>query len=71
LLLAVVANIDTGFDLLTDDPSQCRLADLVAKRVASRVGPYVDATTLEGAKQTVAQGPVASQGRRPNEVGSR
>src|SRR5437660_1711036 len=25
------------------------------------VGPYVDATTLEGAKQTIAQGPVASQ----------
>src|SRR5215831_6827721 len=26
LLLAVVADIDTGFDLLVDDPSQCRLA---------------------------------------------
>jgi K+-transporting ATPase ATPase A chain len=25
------------------------------------LGPYVDATTLEGAKQTMAQGPVASQ----------
>ena len=25
------------------------------------LGPYVDATTLEGAKQTIAQGPVASQ----------
>jgi K+-transporting ATPase ATPase A chain len=25
------------------------------------IGPYVDATTLEGAKQTIAQGPVASQ----------
>src|SRR5689334_14230508 len=29
LLLAVVADIDTGFDLLVDDPAQCRLADLV------------------------------------------
>jgi hypothetical protein len=29
MLLAVVANIDTGFDLLVDDPSQCRLANLV------------------------------------------
>ncbi|TIS67622.1 MAG: potassium-transporting ATPase subunit KdpA, partial [Mesorhizobium sp.] len=25
------------------------------------LGPYVDATTLEGAKQTIALGPVASQ----------
>jgi potassium-transporting ATPase potassium-binding subunit len=25
------------------------------------IGPYVDVTTLEGAKQTIAQGPVASQ----------
>jgi potassium-transporting ATPase potassium-binding subunit len=25
------------------------------------IGPYVDATTLEGAKQTIAQGPIASQ----------
>jgi K+-transporting ATPase ATPase A chain len=25
------------------------------------LGPYVDATTIEGAKQTIAQGPVASQ----------
>src|SRR5260370_24324503 len=25
------------------------------------IGPYVDATTLEGAKQTIAQGPTASQ----------
>ena len=25
------------------------------------LGPYVDATTLEGAKQTIAVGPVASQ----------
>ena len=25
------------------------------------IGPYIDATTLEGAKQTIAQGPVASQ----------
>src|SRR5512140_3069941 len=25
------------------------------------LGAYVDATTLEGAKQTIAQGPVASQ----------
>ena len=29
LLLAVVADIDTGFDLLVDDPSQCRLANPV------------------------------------------
>ena len=28
-LLAVVANIDTGFDLVIDDPTQCRLANLV------------------------------------------
>src|SRR5262249_915595 len=27
LLFAVVADIDTGFDLLVDDPSQCRLAN--------------------------------------------
>jgi len=25
------------------------------------IGPYVDATTVEGAKQTIAQGPIASQ----------
>ena len=25
------------------------------------IGPYVDATTIEGAKQTIAQGPIASQ----------
>src|SRR4051794_38524260 len=29
LLLTIVANIDTGLDLLIDDPSQCRLANLV------------------------------------------
>src|SRR5215831_17897505 len=29
LLFAVVADIDTGFDLLVDDPSQCRLANPV------------------------------------------
>ena len=29
LLLAVVADIDTGFDLLVDDPAQCRLANPV------------------------------------------
>jgi len=29
LLLAVVPDIDTGFDLLIDDPVRCRLADLV------------------------------------------
>jgi potassium-transporting ATPase potassium-binding subunit len=29
--------------------------------VPQNLGPYVDATTLEGAKQTIAQGPVASQ----------
>jgi hypothetical protein len=28
LLLAVVGDIDTGFDLLVDDPAQCRLANL-------------------------------------------
>ena len=29
--------------------------------VPQNLGPYVDATTLEGAKQTIAQGPIASQ----------
>jgi potassium-transporting ATPase potassium-binding subunit len=29
--------------------------------VPQNLGPYVDTTTLEGAKQTIAQGPVASQ----------
>jgi potassium-transporting ATPase potassium-binding subunit len=29
--------------------------------VPQNIGPYVDATTLEGAKQTIARGPVASQ----------
>src|SRR5260370_25500014 len=29
--------------------------------IPQNLGPYVDATTLEGAKQTIAQGPVASQ----------
>ena len=29
--------------------------------VPQTLGPYVDATTLEGAKQTIAVGPVASQ----------
>jgi K+-transporting ATPase A subunit len=30
--------------------------------VPQNLAPYVHATTLEGAKQTIAQGPVASQG---------
>jgi K+-transporting ATPase ATPase A chain len=34
---------------------------LVWQGVPQNVGPYVDASTLEGAKQTIAQGPVASQ----------
>jgi potassium-transporting ATPase potassium-binding subunit len=34
---------------------------LVWQGVPQNLGGYVDATTLEGAKQTIAQGPVASQ----------
>lgn len=34
---------------------------LVAQGVPQNLGAYVDATTLEGAHQTIAQGPVASQ----------
>jgi K+-transporting ATPase ATPase A chain len=34
---------------------------LVWQGVPQNLNPYVDATTLEGAKQTIAQGPVASQ----------
>src|SRR5258706_9928209 len=34
---------------------------LVWQGIAQTLGPYVDATTLEGAKQTIAVGPVASQ----------
>ncbi len=34
---------------------------LVALGVPQNLSPYVEATTLEGAKQTIAQGPVASQ----------
>jgi K+-transporting ATPase ATPase A chain len=34
---------------------------LVWQGVPQNLSPYVDATTLEGAKQTIAQGPVASQ----------
>ncbi|OPH83806.1 potassium-transporting ATPase subunit KdpA [Nitrobacter vulgaris] len=34
---------------------------LVALGVPQNLNPYVEATTLEGAKQTIAQGPVASQ----------
>ena len=34
---------------------------LVWQGVPQNLGPYIDATTLEGAKQTIAQGPVASQ----------
>jgi len=34
---------------------------LVWQGVPQNLGAYVDATTLEGAKQTIAQGPVASQ----------
>jgi K+-transporting ATPase ATPase A chain len=34
---------------------------LVWQGVPQNLGTYVDATTLEGAKQTIAQGPVASQ----------
>src|SRR6266550_2050979 len=33
----------------------------VSQGMPQNIGPYVDATTLEGAKQTIAQGPVASQ----------
>ena len=29
--------------------------------IPQTLGPYIDATTLEGAKQTIAVGPVASQ----------
>jgi K+-transporting ATPase ATPase A chain len=34
---------------------------LVALGVPQNLSPYVEATTLEGARQTIAQGPVASQ----------
>ena len=34
---------------------------LVWQGMPQTLGPYVDATTLEGAKQTIAMGPVASQ----------
>jgi potassium-transporting ATPase potassium-binding subunit len=34
---------------------------LIWQGVPQTLGPYVDATTLEGAKQTIAVGPVASQ----------
>jgi K+-transporting ATPase ATPase A chain len=34
---------------------------LVLQGMPQTLGPYVDATTLEGAKQTIAVGPVASQ----------
>jgi potassium-transporting ATPase potassium-binding subunit len=34
---------------------------LVSQGMPQTLGPYVDATTLEGAKQTIAVGPVASQ----------
>jgi K+-transporting ATPase ATPase A chain len=34
---------------------------LVCLGIPQTLGPYVDATTLEGAKQTIAVGPVASQ----------
>src|SRR5262249_46568980 len=34
---------------------------LVALGIPQTLGPYVEATTLEGAKQTIAVGPVASQ----------
>jgi K+-transporting ATPase ATPase A chain len=34
---------------------------LVGQGVPQNVGPYVDATTLEGATQTISQGPAASQ----------
>jgi K+-transporting ATPase ATPase A chain len=34
---------------------------LVWQGIPQTLGPYVDATTLEGAKQTIAIGPVASQ----------
>src|SRR5499427_7711846 len=34
---------------------------LVSQGMPQTLGPYVDATTLEGAKQTMAVGPVASQ----------
>jgi potassium-transporting ATPase potassium-binding subunit len=34
---------------------------LIWQGVPQNIGPYVDATTLEGAKQTLSQGPAASQ----------
>src|SRR5207237_9231485 len=34
---------------------------LVWQGIPQTLGPYVEATTLEGAKQTIAVGPVASQ----------
>jgi potassium-transporting ATPase potassium-binding subunit len=34
---------------------------LVWQGVPQNIGPYIDATTLEGAKQTLSQGPAASQ----------
>ena len=36
---------------------------LIWQGMPQTLGPYVDATTLEGAKQTIAVGPVASQDR--------
>ena len=49
LLLAVVADIDTGFDLLDDDPAQCRLAnpvELRAHAILAQSRVICDATDL-------------------------
>jgi K+-transporting ATPase ATPase A chain len=49
-IVYVLLPISVGFGLL-----------LISLGVIQNFGPYVDATTLEGAKQTIAMGPVASQ----------
>ena len=38
-----------------------RLCSCVSQGVVQNLKPYTEATTVEGAKQTIAQGPVASQ----------
>src|SRR5215813_980844 len=59
LLLAVVADIDTGFDLLVDDPSQCRLANPVELSRVDRLAAgaaHVEPGELGWPRQTTRMG---------------
>src|SRR5262244_3978416 len=54
-------SFNTGVSFITNTNWQNYGGESTMSYLAQTLGPYVEATTLEGAKQTIAVGPVASQ----------